>query len=66
VSAFLGSKVWYKLTSFNVSLSKVLKGHVERHMAKNGSSTPSEYVRAQIREDRSDGPKINSKLRDHQ
>ena len=39
-------------TSLNVSLPKSLKEHVERQVNEGGYSTPSEYVRALLREDR--------------
>ena len=39
-------------TSLNVSLPKSLKEHVERQVREGGYSTPSEYVRALLREDR--------------
>ena len=39
-------------TSLNVSLPKSLKVHVERQVQEGGYSTPSEYVRALLREDR--------------
>ena len=40
------------ITSLNVSLPKSLKQHVERQVREGGYSTPSEYVRALLREDR--------------
>ncbi|MBI1956724.1 MAG: type II toxin-antitoxin system ParD family antitoxin [Acidobacteria bacterium] len=40
------------MTSLNVSLPKSLKEHVERQVREGGYSTPSEYVRALLREDR--------------
>ena len=39
-------------TSLNVSLPKSLKEHVEQQVREGGYSTPSEYVRALLREDR--------------
>ena len=39
------------MTSLNVSLPKVLKDYVEGQVSEGGFSTPSEYVRALIRED---------------
>jgi antitoxin ParD1/3/4 len=39
-------------TSLNVSLPKSLKEHVEQQVKEGGYSTPSEYVRALLREDR--------------
>lgn len=39
-------------TSLNVSLPKSLKEHVERQVREGGYSTPSEYVRELLREDR--------------
>jgi antitoxin ParD1/3/4 len=39
------------MTSLNVSLPKVLKDYIERQVSEGGFSTPSEYVRALIRED---------------
>ena len=41
-----------EMTSLNVSLPKSLKEHVERQVHDGGYSTPSEYVRALLREDR--------------
>jgi antitoxin ParD1/3/4 len=40
-----------EMTSLNVSLPKVLKDYVEQQVNESGFSTPSEYVRALIRED---------------
>jgi antitoxin ParD1/3/4 len=40
-----------QMTSLNVSLPKVLKDYVEGQVSEGGFSTPSEYVRALIRED---------------
>ena len=40
-----------EMTSLNVSLPKSLKDHVERQVQDGGYSTPSEYVRALLRED---------------
>ena len=40
-----------EMTSLNVSLPKSLKDHVERQVEHGGYSTPSEYVRALLRED---------------
>ena len=40
------------MTSLNISLPKSLKEHVERQVETGGYSTPSEYVRALLREDR--------------
>ena len=39
-------------TSLNVSLPKLLKQYVEEEAAAEGYSTPSEYVRELIRDDR--------------
>jgi antitoxin ParD1/3/4 len=39
------------MTSLNVSLPKPLKDYVEINVKEGGYSTPSEYVRALIRED---------------
>jgi antitoxin ParD1/3/4 len=39
-------------TSLNVSLPESLKEYVESRMNEGGYSTPSEYVRALLREDR--------------
>jgi len=39
------------MTSLNVSLPKALKDYVENQVSEGGYSTPSEYVRALIRED---------------
>jgi len=39
------------MTSLNVSLPKALKDYVEAQVSEGGYSTPSEYVRALIRED---------------
>jgi antitoxin ParD1/3/4 len=39
------------MTSLNVSLPKTLKDYVEAQVSEGGYSTPSEYVRALIRED---------------
>ena len=39
------------MTSLNVSLPKPLKAYVETHVQRGGYSTPSEYVRALIREE---------------
>ena len=38
-------------TSLNISLPKSLKEHVERQVQAEGYSTPSEYIRALLRED---------------
>ena len=40
-----------EMTSLNVSLPKMLKDYVEGQVSESGFSTPSEYVRALIRED---------------
>jgi antitoxin ParD1/3/4 len=40
-----------EMTSLNVSLPKLLKDYVEGQVSESGFSTPSEYVRALIRED---------------
>jgi antitoxin ParD1/3/4 len=40
-----------QMTSLNVSLPKVLKDYVEGQVGEGGFSTPSEYVRALIRDD---------------
>ena len=40
-----------EITSLNISLPKSLKEHVERQVQDGGYSTPSEYVRALLRED---------------
>ncbi len=40
------------MTSLNVSLPKPLKDYIEDRVSAGGYSTPSEYVRALIREDR--------------
>ncbi|MGH7782167.1 MAG: ribbon-helix-helix domain-containing protein [Candidatus Binataceae bacterium] len=40
------------MTSLNVSLPKPLKDYIEGRVSDGGYSTPSEYVRALIREDR--------------
>jgi len=40
-----------EMTSLNVSLPKALKDYVEGQVSEGGFSTPSEYVRALIRED---------------
>jgi antitoxin ParD1/3/4 len=40
-----------EMTSVNVSLPKVLKDYIARQVSESGFSTPSEYVRALIRED---------------
>ena len=40
-----------QMTSLNVSLPKVLKDYVEGQVSEGGFSTPSEYVRALIRDD---------------
>lgn len=40
------------MTSLNVSLPKPLKDYIEGRVSEGGYSTPSEYVRALIREDR--------------
>jgi len=47
-------------TSLNVSLPKSLKEHVEQQVREGGYSTPSEYVRALLREDRKQ--KVEQKL----
>jgi antitoxin ParD1/3/4 len=39
------------MTSLNVSLPKPLKDYVATHVQRGGYSTPSEYVRALIREE---------------
>ena len=39
------------MTSLNVSLPKTLREYVEGQVDEGGYSTPSEYVRALIRED---------------
>ncbi len=39
------------MTSLNVSLPKPLKTYVEAHVQRGGYSTPSEYVRALIRQE---------------
>jgi antitoxin ParD1/3/4 len=39
------------ITSLNISLPKSLKDHVERQVKTGGYSTPSEYLRALLRED---------------
>ena len=39
------------MTSLNVSLPKTLKKYVEAQVKEGGYSTPSEYVRALVRED---------------
>ena len=39
-------------TSLNVSLPKSLREHVEQQVREGGYSTPSEYVRELLREDR--------------
>jgi antitoxin ParD1/3/4 len=41
-----------EMTSLNVSLPKVLKDYVEGQATADGYSTPSEYVRELIRDDR--------------
>jgi len=41
-----------EMTSLNVSLPKVLKEYVEGQAAADGYSTPSEYIRELIRDDR--------------
>ena len=41
-----------EVTSLNVSLPKVLKEYVEAQAVAEGYSTPSEYIRGLIREDR--------------
>lgn len=41
-----------EMTSLNVSLPKALKNHVEHQVKHGGYSTPSEYVRELLREDR--------------
>lgn len=40
-----------EMTSLNVSLPKSLKEHVQRQVKAGSYSTPSEYVRALLRED---------------
>jgi len=40
-----------QMTSLNVSLPKVLRDYVEGQVSEGGFSTPSEYVRALIRDD---------------
>ncbi len=40
------------MTSLNVSLPKPLKDYIEDRVSAGGYSTPSEYVRALIRDDR--------------
>jgi antitoxin ParD1/3/4 len=40
-----------EMTSLNVSLPKTLKKYVEAQVKEGGYSTPSEYVRALVRED---------------
>ena len=39
------------MTSLNVSLPQALKDYVEEQVQQGGYSTPSEYVRALLRED---------------
>jgi antitoxin ParD1/3/4 len=39
------------MASLNISLPKALREHVEGQVEEGGYSTPSEYVRALIRED---------------
>ena len=39
------------MTSLNISLPKALKDYVEARVSEGSYSTPSEYVRALIRED---------------
>ena len=41
-----------EMTSLNVSLPKVLKEYVEGRATADGYSTPSEYIRELIRDDR--------------
>lgn len=41
-----------EMTSLNVSLPKVLKEYVEGQATADGYSTPSEYIRELIRDDR--------------
>ena len=41
-----------EMTSLNVSLPKVLKEYVEGQARADGYSTPSEYIRELIRDDR--------------
>ncbi len=41
-----------EMTSLNVSLPKVLKEYVEGQASADGYSTPSEYIRELIRDDR--------------
>ena len=41
-----------EMTSLNVSLPKVVKEYVEAQAAGEGYSTPSEYIRELIRDDR--------------
>ena len=40
-----------EMTSFNISMPKVLKRYIEQQVAGGSYSTPSEYVRELIRED---------------
>jgi antitoxin ParD1/3/4 len=40
-----------EMTSFNISMPKVLKQYIEEQVAGGTYSTPSEYVRELIRED---------------
>jgi antitoxin ParD1/3/4 len=40
------------MTSFNISMPKTLKQYIEEQVAGGTYSTPSEYVRELIREDR--------------
>ena len=40
------------MTSLNISLPATLKDHVEDQVKEGGYSTPSEYVRSLLREDR--------------
>ena len=40
-----------EMTSFNISMPKVLKQYIEEQVAGGTYSTPSEYVREFIRED---------------
>jgi len=41
-----------EMTSLNVSLPKILKEYVEGQATADGYSTPSEYIRELIRDDR--------------
>jgi antitoxin ParD1/3/4 len=40
-----------EMTSLNISLPKVMKDYVESRVQEGGFSTPSEYMRALVRED---------------